>query len=668
MAKIRIYNLAKKMNIKTEELINKLKTLGIQINNHFSSVDDCIINDLFPNLVKNTNSFFDKELANLEICDKKLEIKDSKQKILNKNTNMKILKKKTIEISGELSLKELSHKISFKYNDFFFFLKKNKIILKDIKNIDIETSSKILNLLGYSVKNCSFNEKAILDKREIDKNSKIKNIKSIIVAVMGHVDHGKTSLLKNIEGIIFDDNFEHRGITQNITFYYLKKQDFEIYFLDTPGHEIFFDMRKKGAKFADIILLVIAINDGIMPQTKDVINYAKEQNIPLLIVLNKIDLLEYNEDKVINQLLDNGLVPENLGGSVQIFKVSALKKIGLEELIEGLIVQYELICLEEKKDCAYNGIVIDVKFIKGLGFFSSVLFKFGKLFIGDYFICGNTKGRVKLLRDISNNYLQEVSSKSIVYVLGFENIPLSCEIFNIVSNKKDCEKIFSNRNKEKKHKELNETSKLSIEDFNNPIISKKINIILKSDSICSAESIILFFKSIRDNDHSFNIIKYGIGNINEADIDLSITTKSHIFGFNVEVEQFSSLNFKKNCVNIFIFNIIYDLIDYINTKFLKKANITPSDVILGFAEVRQIFAFKKNSTIAGCYVIKGKIFKDSNIIIKRKNSVIFTGSILSLKKFKEDVKEVSQGHECGIIINNFISFEKNDIIECYLKK
>lgn len=694
MAKVRIYSVAKKNNIKSDELISKLKELGISVNNHFSSIDEDVINAIvFKNKLSSSdnnikkeenrgvsfsdavsdnknktffnspNSFIEKSSKNLNsLCN---DFNSFKKKLKSvKNINLKS-KNKNIKINGFISIKELSYQMSLKQNEIFSLLKKKKIFLKDNKLLDFENASLFLKDLGYCAINDSFDEKKYFN---LDKEEKIDTSfnKNIVVSVMGHVDHGKTTLLQSINKK--EKYLEIRGITQNINFYLYEDNSGKIFFIDTPGHEIFTNMRKKGAQICDIILLIIAIDDGIMPQTKDVIDFSRDFNIPLVIALNKVDLLHYNEEKIMNQLVDLKIFPELWGGDTQIFKVSALNRTGISELIEGIRLQYDLIEYNPDLKSLASGIVIDIKIDKGLGCVIIIIIKKGILKKGDYFVCGDKKGKIKLIKNILGREINVAYCSEIVYIYGCQGIPNSGDFFNVVKNIKDSKIIYDNRIKNIKYEFLFQSSKKTLENFmNNKITESKVNVIIKSNTLCEYESVYNFINNFKKNDIFFSVIKTGIGNINEDDIYLAIATKSLVLGFNILIDNNAQALSKNNFINIFIFNIIYDLINYINNYFNKEKKISSIDTFLGVAEVRQIFPYKKDISIAGCYITKGKFLKDSIIKIKRNNILIFTGTINSIRKFKEDVKEIIQGNECGIIVNNFNNFEKNDIFECFSK-
>ncbi len=490
-----------------------------------------------------------------------------------------------------------------------------------------------------------------------------------VVTIMGHVDHGKTSLLDVIRKTKVTET-EAGGITQHIGAYKVSLRDKDITFLDTPGHEAFTAMRARGAKITDIVVLVVAADDGVMPQTIEAINHAKAANVPIVAVINKIDKPESNPSRVRNELAEHGVVPEEWGGKNIFVEVSAKKRIGIEQLLEMILLQAEVMELKANPDRSARGAIIEAKLDKGRGPVATVLIHSGTLKIGDAFVAGISSGRVRLLIDDTGKKIQRAVPSTPVEIIGFSEVPNAGDIFTSVEDEKRARQIALARLRKQRLAATVRQKKLTLDELYAKIKEgqiKELNIIIKGDVQGSVEAIKKAIEDITHPEVKIKVIHASAGGINESDVVLAAASNAIIIGFNIRPGLKASQLAVKEGIDIRLYNVIYNATEDVKRAIEGLLEPTLKEKILGRAEVRQTFQVSKIGTIAGCYVINGQINRASDgIRVIRDNIVVYEGKISSLKRFKEDTKEVNTGYECGITIENFNDIKIRDILENYV--
>ncbi|HDK27852.1 MAG TPA: translation initiation factor IF-2, partial [Candidatus Atribacteria bacterium] len=528
---------------------------------------------------------------------------------------------------------------------------------------------KIIQEYGFQIK---YSEK-LKDKLDFHKKDKITKLipRPPIITIIGHVDHGKTTLLDVIRKTNVTKG-EVGGITQSIGAYQVNINNKKIVFIDTPGHEAFTTMRARGVKATDIAILVIAADDGVMPQTIEAINHAKAANVPIIVALNKIDKPNANPEKVKKDLSKHDLVSEEWGGETLMVEISALQNKGIRELLEAISLQAEMLELKANPKIPARGLIIETKLDKRRGIVASVLIRDGSLKVGDYFIAGLTYGKIRNLIDDKGKSIKEAGPSTPVEIIGFSKLPQAGDYFQIVPDEKFAKIIIEERENEKRSKIMEESSKVSLEKLFLEMKEGKIdklNIILKTDTQGSLDALEEALKKIKvgsqDKEIKIDIIHSGVGNITETDIMLASASEAIIVGFNIRPDSNVQKIAKNEKVEIRLYRIIYDLIDDIKSALQGYLKPKIKERICGQAEVREIFKVPKVGTVAGSYVLNGKIAKKDRVRVIRDGKLIYEGKVASLKRFKEDVKEVNAGFECGISIENYNDIKLKDIIEFY---
>ncbi len=578
-----------------------------------------------------------------------------------------VQRKKTLKLQEGTTVKEFAELISVKLSDII--KKFMELGYMPTINQPVDTDAALLVAESFGVKL----ELAPIEEDTIDEEVSEDQSKLVprppVITIMGHVDHGKTSLLDAIRETKVTET-EAGGITQHIGAYKVKLKDKEIVFLDTPGHEAFTSMRARGAKVTDIVILVVAADDGVMPQTIEAINHAKAANVPIIVAINKIDKPEANPSKVKNELAEHGIIPEEWGGQNIFVEVSAKKRIGIENLLEMILLQAEVMELKANPDKFARGTIIEAKLDKGRGPVATVLVQSGTLHVADVFIAGVHAGRVRALIDDSGRRLSHVGPSTPVEVIGFPDVPDSGEIFTVVSDEKKARQIALSRQQKQKLAEIAKTRKLTLDDLYAKIKDgeiKDLNIIIKGDVQGSVEAIKDALEHITHPQVKVKVIHSSAGGITESDVMLAAASNAIVIGFNVRPEMKAYQAAEKEGVDIRLYNVIYEAIDDVKKALEGLLEPTLKEKLLGRAEVRQIFHISRLGTVAGCYVLDGTISRVSDgIRVIRDNIVIYEGKIGSLKRFKEDVKEVQSGYECGIMIENYNDIKVGDIFENYI--
>ncbi|MEI6807005.1 MAG: translation initiation factor IF-2, partial [Myxococcaceae bacterium] len=573
--------------------------------------------------------------------------------------------KRVVELSGPITVNELAHRMSMKAGQVVSKLMSMGMMVTVNQPIDPDTVSIIASEFDYEVKNIGFAENDLL-KEVADAESSLKP-RPPVVTVMGHVDHGKTSILDALRQTEVASG-EAGGITQHIGAYSVVTERGPITFLDTPGHEAFTAMRARGAQVTDIVILMVAADDGIMPQTIEAIDHARDAKVPLVVAINKMDSANAKPERILQQLSEHGIVAEEWGGETQVFRVSALKKTGLSELLEGLINQAEIMELKANYDKAAVGSVIEAKLDKGRGPVATVLTQAGTLKQGDYIVAGEHSGRVRAMYDSSGNKVEISTPSMAVQVLGLSGVPIAGDKFNAVQDDKAAKTIADHRAVQVREQELMKSSRVTLESFLQSSPTDKgqtLRLIVKADAYGSVEALVASLKGLSTKLVTVEIVHSGVGTITENDVNLALASKAIIIGFNTKPDAKAHTLATQEKVDVRAYSIIYNMIDEIKLAMAGLLAPVYEENYVGKAEVRAIFSVNKLGNIAGCYVLDGKVLRSSQIRVKRGNQVVHQGKVASLKRFKDDVKEVTSGYEFGLNLEGFDALEVGDTLECF---
>lgn len=490
-----------------------------------------------------------------------------------------------------------------------------------------------------------------------------------VVTIMGHVDHGKTSLLDAIRETEVAKN-EAGGITQHIGAYQVTHNDKKVTFLDTPGHEAFTAMRARGAKVTDIAVIVVAANDGVMPQTLEAISHARAAEVPIVVAINKIDLPDANPDRVKKQLADQGLVPEEWGGDTVVVEVSAKQRLNLDELMEMILLVAEMQELKANPRAPASGVVIEAQLDVGRGPVATVLVQRGTLRIGDAMVCGEAYGKVKAMFDFMGNAVREATPSMPVQVLGFNTVPQAGDFVMVVKDEREARQRAERRAARIRQEQLakSRSRATTLEEFYRRLKEgrvKELPIIIKADVVGSVEALEEALRNITHPEAKVEIVHAGVGGINESDIMLASASKAVVIGFNVRPSAAAKALAEQERVDVRTYRVIYKAIEDVEAALLGLLGPEQVEEEIGTAEVRKVFHASKVGTIAGCYVQTGKIARSAKVRVVRDGNIIWEGGIDSLKRFADDVREVAAGYECGLHLDGFDDIREGDIIEAY---
>ena len=569
-----------------------------------------------------------------------------------------------VKIPEQITIQELSNRMAEKSNEIIKFLFNMKVVATINHNIDKDTAEYIVKEFGH---------KPIIDDKPSIESSKVKEnfkgevkVRPPVVTIMGHVDHGKTSLLDSLR----DTNVvssEHGGITQHIGAYQVKTNDNKlITFIDTPGHAAFTEMRARGSKITDIVVLVVAADDGIKPQTVEAIKHAKAAKVPIIVAVNKCDLPEKNVSKIKNEMMQYELVAEDLSGDTLFVEVSALKKINLDKLKEAILLQSEILDLKASFTDDAKGVVIESKIDKGKGPVSTILISNGNLKRGDYFICGDTWGKVRAMIDYEGKSVNEASPSMPVEILGMNSTAYAGSEFLVTKNEEEAKKLSEFKKTNKAKNQLIAKDKTTL--FENLKEKDELNIVIKSDVQGSSEALKMAINKIEHKEVEAKIILSDIGMINETDVSLAKASNAILIGFNVKPNREAKKLAEEQKIDIKFFNIIYEALDFVEKSLSGLLEPDIKETILGSAEIKKIFKVSNAGKIAGSKVISGEIKSKSRARIIRDGVVVYNGEILSIYREKDQVKEVGTGFECGISVRDFIDFKEKDVIESYISE
>jgi translation initiation factor IF-2 len=709
MAKIRIHELAKKLNMNSKDLVARLRQMGYSVKNHMSTIDEKEIAKIKKNLKSNDNKNMKDNKSKKEKKDavpaskpeikekdfrKRAQVRKDELRQKKEQNQKKIMAKvqntvhgrskkkrrgsqrtaaaktepKKIIIGENIAVQELANSLHVNGSEVIKKLIELGVMASLNQLIDSDTATLVASEFEVDVEVqdevLELEEDVLQDLPDRPQDLKPR---PPVITVMGHVDHGKTSLLDYIrhENVIAT---EAGGITQHIGAYQIELKGKKITFLDTPGHEAFTTMRARGAQSTDIAVLVVAADDGVMPQTVEAINHAKAAEVPIIVAINKMDKPSANPDHVKQQLTEYGLVPEEWGGNTICVPVSAKKGTGIEQLLEMLLLVAEMEELKANPKKPARGIVIEAELDKGRDPVATVLIQNGTLYIGDQILVGIASGNVRAMYDFKGNRIDEALPGTPVEILGLSEVPAAGDLLYAVYDEKLARHIAEKRSEKKRQIENVVPEKVTLEELFNQIKEgkvKELNLVVKADVHGSAEALIQALEKMGDKEVRISIIHSGVGGITETDVMLASASNALVIGFNVRPDANAKKVAEIENVEIRLYRVIYEALDDIKAALEGLLEPIYKEVSVGRAEVRNTFHIPKVGAVAGCYIVEGKVARKSRVRVVRDGVVIYEGNIESLKRFKDDAKEVAQGHECGIGLENFHDVKDGDVLEIY---
>ncbi|HLT57451.1 MAG TPA: translation initiation factor IF-2 [Limnochordales bacterium] len=570
-----------------------------------------------------------------------------------------------LELPETIPVKELAGKVGVQAAAIVKYLFNQGIMVTVNQSLDFDTAAKIATRLGFEV----VKPRDPIADALADQEDPPETLKPIppVVTIMGHVDHGKTTLLDAIRETRVAAT-EAGGITQHIGAYQVQWGGKSITFLDTPGHEAFTAMRSRGAKVTDIAVLVVAADDGVKPQTVEAINHAKAADVPIIVALNKIDKPDANPDRVKQQLTEHGLVPEEWGGDTVVVPVSALKREGLDELLEMILLVAELRELKANPDRPARGVIIEAELDKGRGPVATVLVQKGTLRLGDAIVAGHASGRVRAMLDDRGQQVAEAGPAMPVSVLGLDDVPAAGDELVVVADDRIAREIAARRRLQLREQEIQRPARANLEELFQQVREgqlPELPIIIKGDVQGSVEALRGALEKLSTDEVRLNVIHAAVGGITKTDVDLAAAANAIIIGFNVRPDATARRVAEQENVDIRLYRVIYDAIEEMEKALEGMLEPEYQEVVLGRAEVRALFKVPNVGTVAGCYVTDGRIVRGAQVRVIRDGVVVHEGSMASLKRFKDDVREVAQGYECGIGLERFHDLKEGDVLEVF---
>ena len=660
MNKKRIYEFAREIEKTSKEVVDLLTDMGEDITNHMST-----INEEVQNKVKEKLNMNDE----VEVVEE-VEAVDNTAVTEQENVEEPVQEKKENHIvyDGTLTVEELSNELGKDVSEIIKKLMFLGVMATKNEDLDDEAIELIASDYNYTVE-----KQEIVEETEFDIYRPVSKEKDLIerpavVTIMGHVDHGKTTTLDSIRHTKVTAG-EAGGITQHIGAYQVENDGKKVTFLDTPGHEAFTSMRSRGAQVTDIAILVVAADDGVMPQTVEAINHAKAAEVPIIVAVNKMDKEAANPDRVMQELTEYGLVSEDWGGDTIFVPISAIKREGIDDLLEMILLVAEVQELKANPNQVAYGTVIDARLDKGRGSVASLLVQDGTLNVGDSIVVGNTYGRVRAMVSDLGERVQSVGPSTPVEITGLSGVPEAGDQFLVFKDEKQARQIGEARQKRHQVASRGPQNKVSLEDLFEQIKQgeiKDLNVIIKADVQGSAEALAASLKKIEVDSVQINIIHKGVGAINESDVQLASASNALIIGFNVRPDLNAQKTAENEQVDIRLHRVIYKAIEEMESAMKGLLDPEYEEKVIGQAEVRETFKVSKVGTIAGSYVIDGKITRNSSIRVIRDGVVLFEGELAALKRFKDDVRQVEKNYECGITIKDYNNIKTGDIIEAFV--
>ncbi|OFN13256.1 translation initiation factor IF-2 [Staphylococcus hominis] len=691
MSKKRIYEYAKELNVKSKEIIDELKKMDVEVSNHMQALEDDQIKMLDKkfkssqneeNKKQNTQNNHQKQQSKKDnnqnkSNSKKKNNKNSKNNKNNKNNNKGKNNKSAAEpkempskITYEegITVGELADKLNIESSGIIKKLFLLGIVANINQSLDEETLELIADDYGVEIeKEVVVNEEDLTTYFDDEEDDPDAIERPAVVTIMGHVDHGKTTLLDSIRNTKVTAG-EAGGITQHIGAYQIENNGKKITFLDTPGHAAFTTMRARGAQVTDITILVVAADDGVMPQTIEAINHAKEADVPTIVAVNKVDKPTANPDRVMQELTEYGLIPEDWGGDTIFVPLSALNGDGIDDLLEMIGLVAEVQELKTNPDKQAVGTVIEAELDKSRGPAASLLVQNGTLHVGDSIVVGNTYGRVRAMVNDLGQRIKTAGPSTPVEITGINDVPQAGDRFVIFKDEKQARRIGEARHEASVIQQRQESKNVSLDNLFEQMKQgemKDLNVIIKGDVQGSVEALAASLMKIDVEGVNVRIIHTAVGAINESDVTLANASNGIIVGFNVRPDAGAKRAAEAENVDMRLHRVIYNVIEEIESAMKGLLDPEFEEQVIGQAEVRQTFKVSKVGTIAGSYVTEGKITRNAGVRVIRDGIVQFEGELDTLKRFKDDAKEVSQGYECGITIANFNDIKEGDIIEAF---
>jgi translation initiation factor IF-2 len=573
--------------------------------------------------------------------------------------------KRRVKVDEAIVLAELAKRMGIKASEIIKQLMGMGVMATVNQSLDFETATLVAGEFGYEIEKAAFEEETLLQVEQDDPEKLAE--RPPVVTIMGHVDHGKTSLLDVIRQSHITES-EAGGITQHIGAYSVSTSKGPITFLDTPGHEAFTAMRSRGAQVTDLVVLVVAADDGVMPQTLEAINHSRASEVPIIVAVNKIDKAGADPDRVMRELAENGLAAEGWGGDTIFVRVSAKEQTGIDELLEMILLQSEMMELKANADKLAYGHVVEAKLDSGRGPVATVLVKEGTLKTGDPVVCGIHHGKVRAMLNDMGQPVTEAGPSVPVEVLGLSGVPVAGDELLALKDEKDARQVSAHRGQKQRVKELAKSNRMSLENLFEQMKEgevKDLNLIIKADVDGSMEALRDSLTKLSNDEVKINIVHSATGTITESDVSLSAVSNAIIIGFNVRPTPKVQAMAAEENVDMRYYNVIYDVIKEIKNAIAGMMESTFEERVLGRAEVRQVFQIPKVGAIAGCYVTDGRIERGQLMRLLRDGVVHYEGRNSSLRRYKDDAKEIQSGYECGIGIENFNDIKVGDVIECY---
>jgi translation initiation factor IF-2 len=700
---VRIYELARKLGISSKDLARELTKQGIDVKSHMSSIDEetaelvlsllkvgpgsatqalpsAVISEQPTAATVSAKSVAEAEVAVVPFTDLVVPAEPIEQTPQSDITPPKSTTplepapavrtplEKHLRLGEVITVKELAEKMAARPADVIKVLMKMGVMATINAVIDFEKASALAQTLGYSVEAGAADTGDGLIEEEDTEEHLVR--RAPVVTVMGHVDHGKTSLLDAIRATNVTQS-EAGGITQHIGAYAVNTSRGKVVFLDTPGHEAFTAMRARGAQVTDIVVLVVAADDGVMPQTLEAITHAKAANVPIVVAVNKIDLPNANPDRVKQQLSDQGLVPEQWGGETIYVEVSAKRKLNIDELLEMILLQAEILELQANPVRRGQGVVIEAELDKSRGPVATVLVQKGTVRVGDAFVVGLHYGRVRALLNDHGEKIHEAGPATPVEVVGLSGVPQAGDMFQTAADEKKARQIATLRQQRQREEHMQRTSRITLEDLYRQIKEgevKELNVLIKADVHGSAQAVRDTLEKLGTSEVRLRVIQGAVGGITESDVMLGSASNAIIIGFNVRPTPKARELAEREGVDVRLYTIIYDLIADVRAALEGLLEPEVAEHITGRAEVRETFNIPRVGMIAGCYVTDGTITRNADCRLLRDNVVVYQGRIASLRRFKEDVHEVNSGYECGISLDRYADVKRGDVIEPFVRE
>ncbi len=673
---VRVYELAKRHGMSSKELITVLEELGVPIKNHMSSLDPEMImlveSELDPQHEITTNKEKDVEKIKEEVVEKEEEIElkieetEEEKEEIEEEPEEEMPADALLQVQEGITVGALASLLNLQSTQLIMQLMKLKVMASINQSLDYQTLLILGEHFGFEVVKEKTLEEMLMTDEEDPPESLVA--RAPVITIMGHVDHGKTSLLDSIRKSNISES-EAGNITQHIGAYHVELENGSIVFLDTPGHAAFTAMRARGAQATDIVVLIVAADDGVMPQTIEAINHAKAAKVPIVIAINKIDVQGARPDYVKQQLVENDLVPEEWGGQTICVEVSAVEGTGIDLLLEMLLLEAALLELKANPSKPARGVVIEAQVDKDRGAVATVLVQSGSLKVGDTFVSGRYSGKVRAMMSDDGKRIKSAGPSTPVEVLGFTGVPEAGDQFFAVESEKDARTISEERQDQYRISKLGAHSHISLDDLFQQIQEgdiKELNVIVKGDVQGSVQAISESLLKLSTPEVKINIIHEATGGITETDILLASASDAIVVGFNVYPTTEAVKATETEGIDVRTYTVIYDIISDIRSAMEGLLDPEVREVIIGRAEVREIFKVPRSGLVAGSYVNWGRITFNNPLRVLRDNRMIYEGKVDSLRRFKDNVNEVQANYECGIGIEEFDDIKVGDVLECYV--